>query len=86
YVSLLTDPSMAGVFASWASIGDVILAEPGAMVGFAGDRVAKQGGGGGRKPTDYQTSEFQFQHGMVDAVVPRKELRATLERVLRWAS
>ncbi len=85
YISLLTDPSMAGVYASWASLGDIVLAEPGAMVGFAGDRVAKQAQVG-RKPADYQTSEFQYQHGMVDLVVPRKELKPTLERILRWAS
>ena len=82
-IILLTDPSMAGVLASWASLGDVILAEPGAMVGFTGQRVAKQAGVS-KVPKDFQTAEFQVAHGQVDAVTPRRELRDTLTALLSF--
>ena len=85
YISLLTDPTMAGVYASWASLGDIILAEPGAMIGFTGSRVSKQAQANvGRRPANYQTAEFQRDRGMVDRVVPRKELKETLEKVIGW--
>lgn len=84
YVGVLTDASMAGVLASWGSLGDIILAEPGASIGFTGDRVSKQASVG-KKPPDFQTSEFQLRNGMVDAVVQRKDLKATLVKVLWWA-
>jgi acetyl-CoA carboxylase carboxyl transferase subunit beta len=83
YVTILTDPSMAGVLASWASLGDIILAEPEAMIGFTGDRVSKQAMVG-KKPPDFQTAEFQLKNGMVDAVVHRKELKTALMRILAW--
>jgi len=83
YLGILTDPSMAGVLASWASLGDIILAEPGAMIGFTGDRVSKQAAVG-KKPPDFQTSEFQLRNGMIDAVVQRKDLKATVLRILAW--
>jgi acetyl-CoA carboxylase carboxyl transferase subunit beta len=83
HISLLTDPSMAGVMASWASVGDIILAEPGAMVGFAGLRVARQVQKG-KFPENFQTSEYQFERGMIDLIVPRKELRDTLAKILYY--
>ena len=81
---LLTDPTMGGVFASWASLGDVLIAEPGAMIGFAGQRVSQQTGVM-KPPADFQTAEYQFQHGMIDLICPRKELRDTLFRLLQFA-
>jgi len=83
YIVVLTHPTTAGVYASYASLGDVILAEPGATVGFAGLRVGNQNMGV-KLPDDFQTSEFQFRCGMVDRVVPRKELRITLSRLLAF--
>jgi acetyl-CoA carboxylase carboxyl transferase subunit beta len=81
HISILTDPSMAGVLASWASLGDVILAEPGAMIGFAGLRVSKQAQVL-KIPKDFQTSEFQQRHGMVDKVVHRRDLKTLLAFLL----
>lgn len=83
YIVVLTDPTMAGVYASYASLGDVILAEPGALIGFAGRRVGNQDVGA-KLPDDFQTSEFQFRSGQIDQVVPRKELRGTLGRLLTF--
>lgn len=83
YISVLTDPTMAGVLASYASVGDVVIAEPGALIGFAGQRVAQQAQVI-KPPPNFQTAEFQLEHGMVDIVVPRKELKHTLSRVLRF--
>jgi acetyl-CoA carboxylase carboxyl transferase subunit beta len=77
YIAVFTDPTMAGVLASYASVADVILAEPKALVGFAGARVSRQAGVG-RVPDDFQTAEWVFQHGMIDRIVPRRELRTTL--------
>ncbi|MDT8340179.1 MAG: acetyl-CoA carboxylase, carboxyltransferase subunit beta [Longimicrobiales bacterium] len=82
FVSILTDPTTGGVTASYAMLGDVNLAEPGALVGFAGPRVIeetiKQ-----ELPKGFQRAEFLLEHGMVDQVVDRRELRATLARLLR---
>jgi acetyl-CoA carboxylase carboxyl transferase subunit beta len=87
YIALLTDPTMAGVYASWASLGDVTLAEPGATIGFTGSRVSKQAQAHvGRRPQNYQTAEFQQDRGMVDRVVPRKDLKSTLEKILDWVA
>ncbi len=83
YIVVLTDPTMAGVYASFASLGDVILAEPGALIGFAGRRVGNQDMGM-KLPDDFQTSEFQFRCGQIDKIVPRKELRGTLARMLSF--
>ncbi|MBD3177888.1 MAG: acetyl-CoA carboxylase carboxyl transferase subunit beta [Armatimonadia bacterium] len=80
-VTILTNPTMAGVYASWASLGDMILAEPGAMVGFAGQRVVKGTKSG--LGAEAQSAEFQHEHGMVDRIVPRPEMRTFLERVVR---
>lgn len=83
YVVVLTNPTTGGVYASYACLGDVILAEPGAIVGFAGRRVGNQDVGG-RLPDNFQTSEFQWEHGMVDRIVQRKELRAALAALLSF--
>lgn len=82
YIAVFTDPTMAGVLASYASIADVIIAEPKALVGFAGTRVSKQAGVG-KVPDDFQTAEFVLRAGMIDKIVPRKELRATLAKLVR---
>jgi acetyl-CoA carboxylase carboxyl transferase subunit beta len=82
FISVFTDPTMAGVLASYASIADVIVAEPKALVGFAGQRVSKQAGVG-KVPDDFQTAEFVHAHGMIDKIVPRKEMRSTLANLVR---
>ena len=82
YISVLTDPTTGGVTASFASLGDIILAEPGALIGFAGPRVIQQTIGE-TLPEGFQRAEYQEEHGFVDAVVPRGELRETLSRLLR---
>ncbi len=83
YIVVITDPTTGGAFASFASLGDVILAEPGAYIAFAGTRVAQQAQTH-KPPANYQTAEFQEEHGMVDRVVPRKEMRDTLARLLAF--
>lgn len=82
YISVLTDPTTGGVTASFASLGDVILAEPGALIGFAGPRVIQQTIGE-KLPEGFQRAEFLEEHGFVDAVVPRARMRETLIRLLR---
>ena len=83
YISVLTDPTTGGVFASYAAIGDVVLAEPGATVGFAGRRVGNQDVGQ-RLPDNFQTSEYQHEHGMIDRIVPRKDMRPALGSLLTF--
>lgn len=83
YVTVLTDPTTGGVFASYASLGDIVLAEPGAIVGFAGRRVGNQDLGA-KLPDNFQTSEFQLEHGMVDRIVHRKEMRAAIGFLLAF--
>jgi len=85
YISLLTDPTAGGVTASFAVLGNVILAEPGALVCFAGPRVIEQFMHVSL-PEGSVTSEFMLEHGMIDAVVPRRELRRTLGRLLQLYS
>lgn len=82
FVSILTNPTTGGVSASYAMQGDMILAEPGAVIGFAGPRVIKQTIGQDL-PEGFQTAEFLLEHGMIDAVVPRGELRDTTAQLLR---
>lgn len=82
YISVLTDPTTGGVTASFASLGDIILAEPGALIGFAGPRVIQQTIGE-TLPEGFQRAEFQMEHGFVDAVVPRSQMRNTLIQLLR---
>ncbi len=83
FISVLTNPTMGGVMASFASLGDVILAEPRALLGFAGPRVIEQTIRQ-KLPTDFQTSEFLLQHGMIDKVVDRKDLKKTLHMLLEY--
>jgi len=82
YFSLLTDPTFGGVTASYAVLADITMAEPGALIGFAGPRVIEQTIRQ-KLPAGFQTAEFLLQHGMLDLVVPRRELRATVSRLLR---
>jgi acetyl-CoA carboxylase carboxyl transferase subunit beta len=77
FIAVFTDPTMAGVLASYASVADVILAEPKALVGFAGARVSKQAGVS-KVPADFQSAEFAQRSGMIDRIVPRREMRDTL--------
>ena len=82
YISILTNPTMAGVMASFASLGDVILAEPEALIGFAGPRVIKETTQQDL-PKGFQTSEFLLEHGLIDKIVHRHEMRETLARLLQ---
>ena len=77
YISMLTNPDYAGVMASFASVGDLILAEPAALIGFAGPRVIKDTTQA-ELPPGFQTAEFLVDHGLIDAIVPRKEMKARL--------
>ncbi|MGH9466861.1 MAG: acetyl-CoA carboxylase, carboxyltransferase subunit beta [Terriglobales bacterium] len=83
FISLLTDPTTGGVTASFAMLGDLNIAEPGALIGFAGPRVIEQTIRQ-KLPADFQRSEFLLAHGMLDAIVPRSELRAYLARALAF--
>jgi acetyl-CoA carboxylase carboxyl transferase subunit beta len=83
FISILTHPTTGGVTASYASLGDVILAEPGALIGFAGPRVIQQTINS-ELPEGFQSSEFLLGHGMIDKIVDRKDMRTTLAWVLRW--
>ncbi len=85
YISVLTHPTTAGVMASYASVGDLIVAEPGAMVGFAGPRVIKDTTQA-ELPPGFQTAEFLLDHGLIDAIVPRKEMKARLIEYLNYMS
>ncbi len=82
YISVLTHPTTGGVAASFAMLGDLILAEPNALIGFAGPRVIEQTIGQAL-PDGFQTSEYLVEHGMVDRIVPRSEMRETIARCLR---
>jgi acetyl-CoA carboxylase carboxyl transferase subunit beta len=81
YISLLTDPTTGGVTASFAMLGDLNIAEPGALIGFAGPRVIEQTIRQ-KLPPGFQRSEFLLEHGMLDAVVPRKQLKSYIARAL----
>lgn len=81
YISVLTDPTTGGVTASFAMLGDIILAEPKALIGFAGPRVIEQTIGQ-KLPKGFQRSEFLLEHGFVDAIVERKDMKETLSRIL----
>ncbi len=91
FISIITHPTTGGTSASFASLGDIILAEPGALFGFAGPRVVEQTIRQ-KLPEGFQTAEFNLAHGMIDEVVHRKELRSVLGSILRihaakgWAS
>jgi acetyl-CoA carboxylase carboxyl transferase subunit beta len=81
YISLLTDPTTGGVTASYAMLGDLNIAEPGALIGFAGPRVVKETIGKDL-PKGFQTAEFVLEHGFLDFIVNRKELKAKLSQIL----
>ncbi|MDP2922826.1 MAG: acetyl-CoA carboxylase, carboxyltransferase subunit beta [Candidatus Omnitrophota bacterium] len=81
FISILTHPTMAGVMASFAGLGDVIIAEPGALIGFTGPRVIKQTIKQDL-PKGFQTSEFNLEHGMIDMVIHRKDLKSTISKLL----
>jgi acetyl-CoA carboxylase carboxyl transferase subunit beta len=85
YISILTHPTTGGVTASFAMLGDVNIAEPGALIGFAGPRVIEQTIGQ-ELPEGFQRAEFLLEHGMVDLVVPRPELKVTVSRLLSHMS
>jgi acetyl-CoA carboxylase carboxyl transferase subunit beta len=81
YISVLTHPTTAGVMDSYASVGDLIIAEPGAMIGFAGPRVIKDTTQA-ELPPGFQTAEFLLERGLIDDIVPRKELKTRLTEYL----
>lgn len=83
YIVIMTDPTTAGVAASFAAMGDVILAEPGAIIGFSGRRVIEQTIRQ-KLPADFQTSEFYQKHGFIDRVIHRKQLKKNLMRILNF--
>lgn len=85
YISVLTNPTMAGVMASFAGIGDVIVAEPKALIGFTGPRVIEQTIRQ-KLPPGFQRSEFLLEHGLIDMIVRRKELKSTLSQLLDYCS
>lgn len=83
YISVLTDPTYGGVTASFASLGDIILAEPKAMIGFAGQRVIEQTIGESL-PQGFQTAEFLLEHGFIDKIVERQNLKDTIYRIIKF--
>ena len=83
YISVFADPTMAGVHASFAMLADIIIAEPGALIGLAGQRVAAQAQVT-KEPPGYRLSEWQLEHGMVDMVLPRREMKETLSKLLAF--
>ncbi len=83
FISVLTHPTMGGVAASFASLGDVIIAEPKALIGFAGQRVI-EGTTKQRLPQDFQTSEFLLKHGFIDRIVDRRELRSEIASIIDY--
>lgn len=85
FISILTDPTLGGVTASFATLGDCIIAEPGAVIGFAGPRIIEQTTGE-KLPPGAQTAEFQLRHGMVDQVAARRDQKAIIARLIRLFS
>ncbi|MDR0761966.1 MAG: acetyl-CoA carboxylase, carboxyltransferase subunit beta [Campylobacteraceae bacterium] len=83
YISVLTDPTMGGVSASFAWLGDIVIAEPGALIGFAGQRVIKQTIGS-ELPEGFQKAEFLLEHGLIDMIVKRGDLKRTVGDLLRY--
>ena len=83
YISVLTNPTMAGIMASFAGLGDIILAEPKALIGFTGPRVIEQTIRQ-KLPPGFQSSEFLLEHGMIDMIVPRKDLKSELARLINY--
>jgi len=85
YIAVLTNPTTAGVMASYASLGDIIIAEPGSMIGFAGPRVIRETTHQ-TLPPDFQTAEFLEKRGLIDLIVPRSKMRSTLGELLGYFS
>lgn len=85
FISVLTNPTLAGVMASFASLGDIIMAEPGAMIGFAGQRVIKETTHQ-NLPKNFQTAEFLEEHGLIDLIVHRKRIRPQIAEFLSYFS
>jgi acetyl-CoA carboxylase carboxyl transferase subunit beta len=85
YVSVLTNPTTGGVTASYAMMGDINLAEPGAVIGFAGRRVIEQTIGE-KLPDDFQTAEYLLEHGFVDRIVHRRDLKAEISNLLGFVN
>ena len=85
YISVLTNPTFGGVSASYAMVGDVNIAETGAVIGFAGRRVIEQTIKQ-KLPPDFQTAEYLLEHGFLDMIVDRSELKNTLGKVLRYCN
>jgi len=85
YISILTNPTMAGVLASFAALGDVIIAEPKALIGFTGPRVIEQTIRQ-KLPAGFQSSEFLLEHGLIDMVVHRKNLKSTVSQLIGYMS
>lgn len=83
FISVLTHPTMGGIYASFASLGDIILAEPGALIGFAGPRIVEETTRQ-KLPPGFQTSEYALEHGMVDAIVPRNQMLKYVGQLLAW--
>ncbi|MDW7678968.1 MAG: acetyl-CoA carboxylase carboxyltransferase subunit beta, partial [bacterium] len=83
FISLVTNPTTGGVSASYSMLGDVIIAEPGSLIGFAGPRVIKQTIGQDL-PEGFQTAEFMLKHGFIDAIYPRSELKDRLTQLLQF--
>jgi len=83
FISILTDPTMGGVSASFAMLGDIIIAEPGALIGFAGQRVIKQTVGVDL-PEGFQRSEFLLEHGLIDMIVDRNDMKETISSLLKF--
>ena len=83
YISVLTHPTTGGVTASFATLGDLIVAEPKCMIGFAGPRVVKETTHADLPP-GFQTAEFMMEHGLVDMIIDRKDMRPKLAQVLRY--
>jgi acetyl-CoA carboxylase carboxyl transferase subunit beta len=85
YITVLTDPTTGGVTASFAMLGDIILAEPGALIGFAGKRVVEQTIRQ-KLPEEFQTAEFLLEHGFVDKIIARDNLKLALSRLIKLHS
>jgi acetyl-CoA carboxylase carboxyl transferase subunit beta len=85
YISVLTNPTMGGIMASFAGVGDIIMAEPKALLGFAGPRVIEQTVRQ-KLPKGFQTSEFMLAHGMLDMIVDRKDMKAAIAKIIDFSS
>jgi len=85
YISVLTNPTMAGVMASFAGLGDIIVAEPNALIGFTGPRVIEQTIKQ-KLPKGFQRSEFLLEHGLIDMILARKSLKSTLAQLIEYFS